>query len=118
MPCTIPPRTCSSTKSGLIPPLQIRLRSTLFSGRTGSSWRFRSRKTGNCGWPTPASDAAKVVLLGEVLKLRGAALRRRKVLADSDENGGSLLSRTAFSGAVSNPLRYLNVAMDEDDHAL
>jgi hypothetical protein len=33
-------------------------------------WRFRSRKTGICGWSTPGSDAAKVVLLGEVLKLR------------------------------------------------
>jgi hypothetical protein len=27
-------------------------------------------KDGNCGWSTPGSDAAKVVLLGEVLKLR------------------------------------------------
>jgi hypothetical protein len=27
-------------------------------------------KTGICGWSTPGSDAAKVVLLGEVLKLR------------------------------------------------
>jgi hypothetical protein len=35
-----------------------------------SSWRFRPRKTGICGWSTPGSDAAKVVLLGEVLKLR------------------------------------------------
>jgi hypothetical protein len=26
-------------------------------------------KDGNCGWSTPGSDAAKVVLLGEVLKL-------------------------------------------------
>jgi ABC-type uncharacterized transport system substrate-binding protein len=30
----------------------------LFSGRTASSWRFRSRKTGICGRSTPASDAA------------------------------------------------------------
>jgi hypothetical protein len=27
-------------------------------------------KDGNCGWSTPGSDDAKVVLLGEVLKLR------------------------------------------------
>ncbi len=27
-------------------------------------------KTGVCGWSTPGSDAAKVVLLGEVLKMR------------------------------------------------
>jgi hypothetical protein len=27
-------------------------------------------KDGNCGWSTPGSDAAKVVPLGEVLKLR------------------------------------------------
>ena len=52
------------------PLLQIRVRSTLFSGRTASSRRFRARKAGICGWSTPASDAAKVVLLGEVLKLR------------------------------------------------
>src|ERR1700756_2524396 len=42
----------------------------LFSGRTASSWRFRPRKTGICGWSTPGLGAAKVVLLGEVLKLR------------------------------------------------
>ena len=35
-----------------------------------SFWRFRPRKTGICGWSTRGSDAAKVVLLGEVLKLR------------------------------------------------
>jgi hypothetical protein len=29
-----------------------------------------AEKDGNCGWSTPGSDAAKVVLLGEVLKLR------------------------------------------------
>jgi hypothetical protein len=40
-------------------PLQNRVRSTLFSGRTASSWRFRSRKTGICGWSTPGSDDAK-----------------------------------------------------------
>jgi hypothetical protein len=38
--------------------------------RTASSWRFRPRKTGICGWSTPGSDAAKVVLPGEVLKRR------------------------------------------------
>src|SRR6201997_1182584 len=27
-------------------------------------------RRGNCGWSTPGSDAAKVVLLGEVLALR------------------------------------------------
>jgi hypothetical protein len=32
--------------------------------------RFRPRKTGICGWSTPGSDAAKVALPGEVLKLR------------------------------------------------
>jgi hypothetical protein len=36
----------------------------LFSGRTASCWRFRPRKTGICGWSTPGSDAAKVVLPG------------------------------------------------------
>src|SRR2546426_12162046 len=46
------------------------VRSPLFSGRTASSCRFRSRKRGICRWFTPASDAAKVVLFGEVLKLR------------------------------------------------
>jgi hypothetical protein len=61
-------RVCLAASSGT--PLQNRVRSTLFSGRTASSWRFRSRKTGICGWSTPGSDAAKVVLLGEVLKLR------------------------------------------------
>ena len=51
----------------------------LFSGRTASDPVFRpdgvvlaisAGKDGNCGWSTPGSDAAKVVLLGEVLKLR------------------------------------------------
>src|ERR1700746_3792345 len=49
---------------------------SLFAMRRGTpnvrglwSWRFRPRKTGICGWSTPGSDAAKVVLLGEVLKL-------------------------------------------------
>jgi hypothetical protein len=31
---------------------------------------FSTEKDGNCGWSTPGSDAAKVVPLGEVLKLR------------------------------------------------
>jgi len=31
---------------------------------------IRPRKTRICGWSTPGSDAAKVVLLGEVLKMR------------------------------------------------
>jgi len=31
-------------------------RLTLFSGRTASSWRFRSRKRGIYGWSTPGSE--------------------------------------------------------------
>ena len=32
------------------PDFKNRVRSTLFSGRTASPWRFRSRKTGICRW--------------------------------------------------------------------
>jgi hypothetical protein len=35
---------------------------------------FRARKTENCAWSTPGSNAAKVVLLGEVLALRCPAV--------------------------------------------
>jgi hypothetical protein len=48
----------------------LAVRSTLFSGPTASSCRFRPRKTRICAWSTPRSDAAKVILLGEVLKRR------------------------------------------------
>jgi hypothetical protein len=66
-------------------------RSTLFSGRTASSWRFRPRKTGICGWCTRGSDAAKVVLLGGCSSCGGAALPRRYE-SRWDERGASMSS--------------------------